>query len=132
MVSYSRFIRITNPSDHNRIWTANCLHQTWWPSGLGNYFVRNRFAVQILLWSLEFTIQINLEHGTITVWNVARSWSISIHNCQLKLETFTICLCNSRKISMYQKNAVKKNMLIYYWLEKKGKSTMFLTKVLIQ
>ena len=35
------------------------------PSGLGNYFVYKRFAVQILLWSLEFVIQINLEHDTI-------------------------------------------------------------------
>ena len=29
------------------------------------------------LWSLEFVIQINLENDTITVWNLARSWSIS-------------------------------------------------------
>ena len=40
-----------------------------WPSGLGNYFVCKRFieihAVQTLLWSLEFVIQINLEHDTI-------------------------------------------------------------------
>ena len=37
------------------------------PSGLGNYSVYKRFAVQTLLWSLEFVIQINLEHGTIAV-----------------------------------------------------------------
>ena len=36
-----------------------------WPSGLGNYFVCRRFPVQTLLWSLEFVIQINLEHDTI-------------------------------------------------------------------
>ena len=36
-------------------------------SGLGNYFVCKRFAVQILMWSLEFVIQINLEHDTIAV-----------------------------------------------------------------
>ena len=36
-----------------------------WPSGLGNYFVRKRFVVQSLLWSLEFVIQINLEHDNI-------------------------------------------------------------------
>ena len=35
------------------------------PSGLGNYFVCKRFAVQTLLWSLEFVIQINLKHNTI-------------------------------------------------------------------
>ena len=32
-----------------------------WPGGLGNYFVCKRFAVQTLLWSLEFVIQINLK-----------------------------------------------------------------------
>ena len=37
------------------------------PSGLGNYFACKRFAVQTLLRSLEFAIQINLEHDTITV-----------------------------------------------------------------
>ena len=40
-----------------------------WPSGLGNYFVCKRFAVHTLLWSLEFAIQINLEHDTIAVNN---------------------------------------------------------------
>ena len=35
--------------------------------GLGNYFVCKRFAVQTLLWSLEFVIEINLEHDTIAV-----------------------------------------------------------------
>ena len=49
-----------------------------WPSGLSNYFVYKRFVVQTLLWSLELMIQINLEHKTIAVWNLARSWSISI------------------------------------------------------
>ena len=48
-----------------------------WPSGLGNYFVRNGFAVQTILWTLEFVIQINLEDGTIEVSNLAWSWSIS-------------------------------------------------------
>ena len=38
-----------------------------WPSGLGNYFVCKRFAVQTLLWPLEFVIQINLEHDTIAI-----------------------------------------------------------------
>ena len=56
-----------------------------WPNGLGNYFVCKRFEVQTLLWSLEFVIQINLEHDTIAVWNLARSWSI--WSC------FLICLC---------------------------------------
>ena len=34
---------------------------------LGNYFVCKRFAVQTLLWSLKFVIQINLEQDTIAV-----------------------------------------------------------------
>ena len=50
---------------------------TSWPSGLGNYFICKRFAVQTLLWSLEFVIQINPQHNTITVWNLVQSWSIS-------------------------------------------------------
>ena len=37
-------------------------------SGLGNYFVCKRFAVQTLLWSLEFVILINFEHDTIEVY----------------------------------------------------------------
>ena len=53
-----RFIWITNSSDHRR---------ALWPNGLGNYFVCKTFAVHTLLWSLEFVVQINLEHDTITV-----------------------------------------------------------------
>ena len=49
----------------------------WWPSGLGNYFACKRFTVQTFLWSLEFEIQINLEHDTIAFLKLARSWSIS-------------------------------------------------------
>ena len=45
-------------------------------SGLYNYFVCKRFAIQILLWSLEFVIQINLVHNTIAdkyvdLWNLS-------------------------------------------------------------
>ena len=36
-----------------------------WPSGLSNWLVCKRFAVQTFLWSLEFVIQIILEHDTI-------------------------------------------------------------------
>ena len=42
-----------------------------WPSGLGNFFVCKRFAVQTLLWSLEFVIQINLGYDTIKVLRVS-------------------------------------------------------------
>ena len=38
------------------------------PSGLGNYFVSKRFAIQTLLWSLKLVIKANLEHETIAVW----------------------------------------------------------------
>ena len=31
------------------------------------------FAVQTLLWSLEFVIQVNFEHDIIAIWNLARS-----------------------------------------------------------
>ena len=34
---------------------------------LGNDFVCKRFAVQTLMWSLEFVIHINVEHDTIAV-----------------------------------------------------------------
>ena len=82
-----RFIWITNSSDYRRIWTANFLHTNslpnplghkaiLWHSWLDNEFVRRRFAVQTFLWSLEFVIEINLEHDIIAVWNLARSWSI--------------------------------------------------------
>ena len=32
---------------------------------------------------------------------------------------------------MYQQNAIKINILIYYWLDKKTKGTIFLSKILI-
>ena len=60
--SCSRSVRIANSTDH---------------SGLGNCFVCKRFTVQTLLRSLEFVIQINLEHDTIAVWNLTRSWRSS-------------------------------------------------------
>ena len=31
-------------------------HKALWPSGLGNYIICKRFAVQTLLWSLEFAV----------------------------------------------------------------------------
>ena len=51
-------------------------YQASWPSGLGNYFACKKFAVQTLLWSLEFVIETNPEHDTIAVSNLARSRSI--------------------------------------------------------
>ena len=38
-----------------------------WRNGLGSYFVCKRFTVQTFLWSLEFAIQIHLEHDTVTI-----------------------------------------------------------------
>ena len=43
------------------------LPEALWPSGLGNYLVCKRFAVQTRLWSLEFVIQVSFEHDTIAV-----------------------------------------------------------------
>ena len=50
------------------------------PSGLGNYFVCKRFAVQTLMWSLEFVIQINLEHDTIAEYILIRKNSFIIES----------------------------------------------------
>ena len=70
VVSCSRFIRITNSSDHRRIWTTNLLHtksslnplgHMAWHQTIRDDFVWRRFAVQTLLWLLEFVILINLE-----------------------------------------------------------------------
>ena len=72
MVPCLRIIWITTFSYRKRVWTTNLLHSgtlayyTLWPSGLGNYFVCKQFAVQTLLWLLEFVIQIILQHDTIT------------------------------------------------------------------
>ena len=81
IVPCSRFVWITNSSDHRRVWTANLLHtrEASRLSGLGNYFVCKRFAVQNLLWLLELVIQTNLDNETIAVLNLARSWSILKH-----------------------------------------------------
>ena len=43
----------------------SCIRSNLWPCSYGNYFACKRFAVQTLLWSMEFVIQINLEHDTI-------------------------------------------------------------------
>ena len=57
---------------------SNHRSKVWWPTALVNYLVCKRLAVQTLLGSLEFVIQINLEYGTIKIWNLGRSWNISI------------------------------------------------------
>ena len=51
---------------HRRVRNGNLLRTLWfWPSALGNCI--KRFAVQTLLWSLEFAIHQNLQHDTIPV-----------------------------------------------------------------
>ena len=51
---------------HRRVQNGNLLRTLWfWPSALGNCI--KRFAVQTLLWSLEFAIHQNLQHDTIPV-----------------------------------------------------------------
>ena len=57
-------------------------HMALGPRGLGSYFICKRFAVQTNLWSLEFVIQINLEHDTIKVnvnfnFNQRNSWCMN-------------------------------------------------------
>ena len=42
-------------------------YRALWPSELDNYFVCKRFAVQTLFRTLEFIIQVNLEHDTIAI-----------------------------------------------------------------
>ena len=72
MVSCSRFVFITNtfgsatPVVRQQIWVLR-IHLTYQTLWVSNYFVCRRFAVQNLLRSLEFVVQINLEHGTIAV-----------------------------------------------------------------
>ena len=95
MLSCPRFIWITNSSDHRRVWTENLLHTKYLPKptspyglvGLGKYFVCKKFAVQTLLWSLEFVMQINLGHDNIAVWNLTQSWSISTLKSLFVLKT---------------------------------------------
>ena len=48
-----------------RVLRIRLAYYALWPSGIGKYFLCKRFAVQTLLWPLEFVIQIILEHGTI-------------------------------------------------------------------
>ena len=45
--------------------------------GLGKSIAFKRFAVQILLWSLEFVIYHSLEYDTIAASNLAQSYIIS-------------------------------------------------------
>ena len=52
---------------------------TLWPKGLGNYLVCKRFAVQSLLWSLEFVTQINLENRTIVTFILVLLFTYKFH-----------------------------------------------------
>ena len=63
-----------------------------WLRGLGNYFVCKRFAVETLLWSIEFVIQINLEHDTIAFGNLARGWRPWTYILYLQLGRFSLSL----------------------------------------
>ena len=59
LVHFKAYFHIAMALCSRLIWIAN--------SSEGNYFVCKRFAIQTLLWSLEFVIQINLEHDTIAI-----------------------------------------------------------------
>ena len=56
---------VSDIQDYIECIIKNHKNMVLWPSGLGNDFVCKRFAVQTPLWSLEFVIQINVEHDTI-------------------------------------------------------------------
>ena len=58
-------IPVTAGGFEQRISCIRCFYLTHQVSGLVNDFVCKRFAVQTLLWSLEFVILINLEYDTI-------------------------------------------------------------------
>ena len=60
-------------------------HEAIWSNGLGNYFVYSIFAVQSLVWSQEFVIQINHEHDTIAVW----SWKYLTTLSQFEVENIS-------------------------------------------
>ena len=84
MVSCSRFVWITNFSDHRRVWTADLLHRklptelhTKLPNPLGPTLYARDPQFKPSSCSLEFVIQTNFEHNTVAVWNFARSWNIS-------------------------------------------------------
>ena len=70
MVSRLRFRWIKNSSDHRRVLTASVSHAIYLPNilgvwrRLGNCSVCKTFVLQTLLWSPEFVIHQNLEHGT--------------------------------------------------------------------
>ena len=48
------FLRITNSSDHVRVWTANLHAMHLWNYTSGNCISCKKFAVWTLLWSLKF------------------------------------------------------------------------------
>ena len=46
-------------------------YKVLFPNGLGNCIAYKSFVLQTLLWLLKFVIYQNLEHGTITISNLA-------------------------------------------------------------
>ena len=52
-------------------------YKVLFPNGLGNCIAYKSFVLQTLLWLLKFVIYQNLEHGTITISNLAWRWDIS-------------------------------------------------------
>ena len=59
------FFYITNNSGEKCKYLRRLNELVLWSSGLANCFVCKRFSVQIPWWSMEFAIQINLEHNTV-------------------------------------------------------------------
>ena len=107
-------VMLENYFDLKFQWTQeglNCESLGHKASGLGNYFVCKRFAVQTLLWSLEFVIQINLEHGTIAILFFIL-FLIGIHSVQGWTATATHGVTRkwSTKRLKHTRNLFKKNL----------------------
>ena len=95
----------------------DCLYMILWHSGLGSYFVCKRLAVQNLLQSLEFAIQINLKHETIKVSNLAESWSILICFYSFLRLFWILCrLVNEKKFKFCDIQSSNKQALRCIWL----------------
>ena len=78
-----------NSSDYTRIWSVKTMQLQIWPSGLGNYTVYQKFAVQTSCAHQNLWSMMNLQHNTSKVWNFDRSWSIL--NIVRPLLYVTIC-----------------------------------------
>ena len=97
-------------------------------SALDNYFLCKKFTVQTLLWSLEFVIQIDLEHDNIAVWNLSRSWSISSY----EIITKKINKSKTLQKSSWQFQAMRQSPVIIISLMKRHLCIFIYTSPILQ